>query len=186
MSQFRLFTLTTLAMLAFAGNSLLCRAALDRTSIDPASFTTIRLLSGALVLWMVVRLRMSARAGVGNWTSAFALFVYAAGFSFAYVGLSAATGALLLFGAVQMTMIGHGLRQGERLTALQWIGLMLALLGFVLLLLPGLAAPPLHSALLMLCAGFAWGVYSLLGKGAGDPTRPGSRRVISCARFHSR
>jgi drug/metabolite transporter (DMT)-like permease len=168
---FRLFALTVLAMLAFAGNSLLCRAALDHTRIDAASFTTIRLLSGALALWIIVRLRMPAVAGAGNWRSAFALFAYAAGFSFAYVNLPAATGALLLFGAVQATMIGYGLWRGERLTLLQWLGLLLALLGLVVLLLPGLSTPPLHSAGLMLCAGAAWGAYSLRGKGAGDPTR---------------
>jgi drug/metabolite transporter (DMT)-like permease len=171
MSQFRLFTLTTLAMLAFAGNSLLCRAALDITRIDAASFTTIRLMSGALVLWIIARLRGPTREGIGNWISAFALFAYAAGFSFAYVNLTAATGALLLFGAVQMTMIGYGLWRGERLASLQWVGLMLALAGLIALLLPGLAAPPLQAAALMLCAGIAWGAYSLRGKGAGDPTR---------------
>ena len=171
MPQFRILALTTLAMFAFAGNSLLCRAALDHTRIDAASFTTIRLLSGALVLWIIMQLRSQAHAGGGNWLSAFALFAYAAGFSFAYVSLSAATGALLLFGAVQITMIGYGLWRGERLWLLQWFGLTLALCGLVLLLLPGLAAPSLHSAGLMLCAGIAWGVYSLRGKGAGDPIR---------------
>ena len=171
MPPLRILVLTTLAMLAFAGNSLLCRAALDHTRIDAASFTTIRLLSGALVLWLVVRSRGSKHAGAGNWMSAFALFAYAAGFSFAYLHLPAATGALLLFGAVQATMVGHGLWWGERLTFLQWLGLMLALAGLVALLLPGLAAPPLPSAGLMLCAGIAWGAYSLRGKGAGNPTR---------------
>jgi drug/metabolite transporter (DMT)-like permease len=171
MPPLRILVLTTLAMLAFAGNSLLCRAALDHTRIDAASFTTIRLLSGALALWLVVRWRASTRAGAGNWMSAFALFAYAAGFSFAYLHLPAATGALLLFGAVQATMIGHGLWRGERLRLRQWLGLMLALAGLVALLLPGLAAPPLASAGLMLCAGIAWGAYSLRGKGAGDPTR---------------
>ena len=102
---------------------------------------------------------------------AFALFVYAAGFSFAYVSLPAATGALLLFGAVQATMIGHGIWKGERLLRLQLAGLMLALGGLVGLVLPGLSAPPLYGSLLMLGAGAAWGVYSLRAKGAGDPTR---------------
>lgn len=171
MPPLRVLLLTTLAMLAFAGNSLLCRAALDHTRIDAASFTTIRLLSGALALWLVVRTRASTQAGAGNWISAFALFAYAAGFSFAYLHLPAATGALLLFGAVQATMIGHGLWRGERLTYPQWLGVMLALAGLVALLLPGLAAPPLPSAALMLGAGIAWGAYSLRGKGAGDPTR---------------
>lgn len=171
MPPLRVLVLTALAMLAFAGNSLLCRAALDHTRIDAASFTAIRLLSGALALWLVVRLRVSKPAGAGNWSSAFALFAYAAGFSFAYLHLPAATGALLLFGAVQMTMIGYGLWRGERLALRQWLGLLLALGGLVALLLPGLAAPPLPSAGLMLCAGIAWGVYSLRGKGVGDPTR---------------
>ena len=103
--------------------------------------------------------------------SAFALFVYAAGFSFAYVNLPAATGALLLFGAVQATMIGYGVWVGESLRRLQLVGLMLAFGGLVGLLLPGLSAPPLYSSVLMLGAGVAWGIYSLRGKGAGDPTK---------------
>ena len=171
MSYVRIILLTSLAMIAFAGNSLLCRAALEHTSIDAASFTTIRLTSGAVMLWLVVRMRHGTHAGEGNWLSAFALFVYAAGFSFAYVSLPAATGALLLFGAVQTTMIGHGIWAGERLLRLQLIGLLLALGGLVGLLMPGLSAPPLYGSALMLCAGVAWGVYSLRGKGAGDPTK---------------
>ncbi len=167
----RIIALTTLAMIAFAGNSLLCRAALEHTSIDAASFTTIRLISGAVMLWLVVRIRRGTRTGGGNWVSAFALFAYAAGFSFAYVSLPAATGALLLFGAVQATMIGHGIWTGERLRRLQLVGLMLAFGGLVGLLLPGLSAPPLYGSILMLGAGVAWGIYSLRGKGAGDPTR---------------
>ena len=158
-------------MIAFAGNSLLCRQALEHTSIDPASFTAIRLISGALVLWLLVRMKHTAKTGRGNWPSAFALFVYAAGFSFAYVSLSAGSGALLLFGAVQVTMIGHGIWSGERLRVLQTFGVLLAFGGLVGLLLPGLSAPPLLGALLMIGAGVAWGVYSLRGKGAGDPTR---------------
>lgn len=167
----RTVVLTTLAMLAFAGNSVLCRVALAQTGIDPASFTSIRLASGAVVLWLVVRLTRQGQSGGGNWRSALALFGYAACFSFAYVSLTAATGALLLFGAVQATMIGQGLRTGERFTRWQVAGLVLALGGLVGLLLPGLAAPPLGGALLMMAAGVAWGVYSLRGKGAGDPTR---------------
>jgi drug/metabolite transporter (DMT)-like permease len=171
MSYARIIALTSLAMLAFAGNSLLCRLALKHTGIDAASFTTIRLLSGAVMLWLVVRIRRGTLAGGGNWPSACALFVYAAGFSFAYLSLPAATGALLLFGAVQATMIGHGIWTGERLLKLQLVGLMLAFAGLLGLLLPGLTAPPLSGSLLMLGAGGAWGVYSLRGKGAGDPTR---------------
>ncbi len=170
MSPLRIFGLTSLAMLAFAGNSLLCRLALKHTSIDPASFTTIRLVSGAVMLFLIVKLRRRPAVGRGNWLSGFALFVYAAGFSFAYVSLTAATGALLLFGAVQVTMISHGFWAGERLRSLQLLGLLLAFGGMVGLLLPGLAAPPLLGSILMLGAGVAWGFYSLRGKGAGDPT----------------
>ncbi len=167
----RIIALTSLAMIAFAGNSLLCRAALKHTSIDAASFTTIRLISGAVMLWLVVRMRRGTHSGIGNWVSAFALFAYAAGFSFAYVSLPAATGALLLFGAVQATMIGYGIWTGERLRGPQLVGLMLAFGGLVGLLLPGLSAPPLYGSVLMLGAGVAWGIYSLRGKGAGDPTQ---------------
>jgi drug/metabolite transporter (DMT)-like permease len=170
-SHARSIILTSLAMMAFAGNSLLCRVALQQTSIDAASFTSIRLLSGALMLWLIARLRSGVNSCKGNWFSAFVLFVYAACFSFAYIGLAAATGALLLFGAVQVTMIGRGLWAGERLRPMQLLGLLLAFGGLVGLLLPGIAAPPLYASLLMLAAGVAWGVYSLRGKGGGDPTR---------------
>ncbi|MGX9217648.1 DMT family transporter [Massilia varians] len=168
MSHARVVVLTVLALAAFAGNSLLCRAALSRSHIDAASFTTVRLLSGALMLWVLVRLRGGARAGKGSLLSALALFAYAAGFSFAYLHLPAAAGALILFGAVQTTMIAYGLWSGERLRPAQLAGLLLAGAGLVGLLLPGLSAPPLASALLMLGAGAAWGIYSVRGKGAGD------------------
>ena len=168
----RTLLLTAIAMAAFAGNSLLCRLALKHTAIDPASFTAIRLVSGALALWLIVRLRSDrAAAGSGSWGSACALFAYAACFSFAYVELSAATGALLLFGAVQATMIGVGLWRGERLGPVELVGLAIALAGLVGLLLPGLSAPPWGGSLLMLAAGGAWGIYSLRGRGAGDPTQ---------------
>ena len=166
----RLVLLTCLALLAFAGNSLLCRLALAPGVMDAASFTAIRLLSGAVVLALVLRLRRRSAASKGSWPSAFALFAYAAAFSFAYLSLTAATGALLLFGAVQASMIGYGLSQGERFSAMQWIGLLLALAGLLGLLLPGLSAPPLVGSLLMLAAGVSWAVYSLRGRGAGDPT----------------
>lgn len=113
MSYIRTVALTSLAMIAFAGNSLLCRIALKHSSIDAASFTTIRLISGAVMLGLIVRMSRGAHTGSGNWLSAFALFVYAAGFSFAYLSLPAATGALLLFGAVQATMIGYGIGWGS-------------------------------------------------------------------------
>lgn len=157
-------------MIAFAANSVLCRLALKETGIDPASFTTVRLISGAFALALVIRVRTKAQAGDGNWLSAFALFAYAAAFSFAYVGLSAAAGALLLFGAVQVTMIGYGFWIGERLRLWQWAGVLLAVAGMVGFLLPGLSAPPISAAVLMLIAGIAWGAYSLRGRGSRDPT----------------
>src|SRR5438132_12940814 len=165
----RRFILTLLAMIAFAGNSLICRLAPNQTTIDAASFTFIRILSGAVARWLVVTIRKGTQPKAGNWASALALFAYAAAFSFAYISLSAGTGALLLFGAVQATMITWGLWQGERLRTRQWLGLALAVAGLVALLFPGLSAPPINGVLLMLCAGIAWGVYSLRGKGAGDP-----------------
>ncbi len=162
--------LTTLAMLAFAGNSLLCRLALRDTGIDAASFTAIRLGSGALILAAILLARGMRPAAGGSWPMAAMLFAYAVCFSFAYRDLTAATGALLLFGAVQFTMTGYGLWTGERIRGLRLVGLMLALGGLVWLLLPGLAAPHPLAAALMMAAGAAWGVYSLLGKSAGDPT----------------
>ena len=216
-STFSLTGLTLLAMIAFAGNSLLCRLALKHTAIDAASFTTVRLVSASVVLCLLAG---GARGdwrdgwkapwqacwhGGGNWPSAFALFAYAAGFSFAYVTLPAATGALLLFGAVQATMIGYGLWAGERLRPLQLVGLVVALGGLVALMLPGLAVPQatnaalsnaalsqvdlggsnlssadLSSALLMIGAGVAWGVYSLLGKaGPGSASNAGPLAVTA-------
>ena len=171
MPQKKITLLTALAMIAFAGNSLLCRMALAHTGIDAATFTSIRLLAGALALWLIVSFKRKHAGPAGSWTSAFALFAYAACFSFAYVSLSAATGALLLFGAVQTTMIGFGLWKGERLRGPQLAGLMLAVAGLLGLLLPGLSGPPPAAAALMLGAGVAWGVYSLRAKGAADPTR---------------
>lgn len=162
--------LTALAMLAFAGNSLLCRAALAPGAIDPATFTLVRLASGAAALALLVRLRPGAREKPrGDWASAGALFAYAAAFSFAYVRLSAATGALLLFAAVQVTMIAAGLAAGDRPGARGFTGLLIALAGLATLLLPGATMPPPGAAALMLGAGVAWGAYSLRGRGAADP-----------------
>jgi drug/metabolite transporter (DMT)-like permease len=171
MSRTRVCVLTLLAMTAFAGNSLLCRLALKDTSIDPASFTSIRIISGALALWLIVRIRGGKHSVSGSWFSALALFLYAGGFSFAYVNLPAGTGALLLFGAVQVTMIGYGLWAGERLRTRQAAGFMFAFGGLIGLLLPGLSAPPLQASVLMLGAGVAWGVYSLRGRSSGDAIR---------------
>jgi drug/metabolite transporter (DMT)-like permease len=171
LSQLRTLLLTTVAMTAFAGNSLLCRAALRDTEIDAATFTSVRLVSGALMLWLLVSLRGNrAPLKQGSWGSALALFTYAGAFSYAYGGLSAAMGALLLFGAVQATMISIGVVRGNRPHLLQWAGFVVAFSGLVGLLLPGLTAPPLLSSLLMIAAGIAWGIYSLRAKGAGEPT----------------
>src|SRR5207302_1305139 len=156
-------------MIAFASNSLLCRAALKQTSIDAATFTFIRIFSGAAALWLIMKMQRTAWKDAGNWLSAAALFVYAAAFSFAYNTLSAGMGALLLFGAVQATMILWGWRKGERLRAIQFVGLVVAVTGLVALLLPGLSAPPLSGSILMLGAGVAWGIYSLRGKMEKNP-----------------
>ncbi|WP_240725131.1 DMT family transporter [Mangrovimicrobium sediminis] len=157
-------------MIAFAANSLLCREALASGSVGAASFTLLRLFSGALCLYLIVSLRQRKWSVGGDWISALALFTYAAGFSFAYIGLDAGAGALLLFGAVQITMIVVGLWSGERLQLRQALGAVTAFAGLLWLLLPGVTAPPLAAALLMVLAGGAWGLYSLRGRGAVAPT----------------
>ena len=170
MPPLRVFALTLLAMVAFAANSLLCRLALKYTSIDAATFTSIRLIAGAVTLYAIVRMRSESNQPLGSWRSALALFAYAITFSYAYVSLPAGTGALLLFGAVQTSMIGYGLWSGERFSLQQWAGLACALGGLIGLLMPGTFAPPLIGSALMISAGVAWGVYSLRGNGSGDPT----------------
>jgi drug/metabolite transporter (DMT)-like permease len=162
--------LTLLAMMAFAGNSLLCRLALKETGIDPTLFFATRLVSGALMLWLMMRLRAESSALEGSWRAALALFVYASGFAYAYVQIPAGTGALLLFASIQITMILYGLIKGDRLSQIQWLGVILALGGLIALMLPRVESPPLSSALLMIGAGVAWGVYSLLGRGARNPS----------------
>jgi drug/metabolite transporter (DMT)-like permease len=167
----RLILITTLAMLAFAANSLLCRVALRDTTIDAASFTAIRLASGAAVLALIVRARHGRPMEAGSWAAAACLFGYATFFSFAYRHLSAATGAILLFGAVQISMLSWGFFTGERLRRLQVAGLLAAVGGLVYMLLPGLSAPPLLGAALMIAAGISWAAYSLLGRGTKDPIK---------------
>jgi drug/metabolite transporter (DMT)-like permease len=167
----RLILITTLAMLAFAANSLLCRVALRDTTIDAASFTAIRLASGAAVLALIVRARHGRPMEAGSWAAAACLFGYAAFFSFAYRHLSAATGAILLFGAVQISMLSWGFFSGERLRRLQVSGLLAAVGGLVYMLLPGLSAPPLLGAALMIASGISWAAYSLLGRGTKDPVK---------------
>jgi len=201
----QVFTLTLLAMIAFASNSLLCRLALKQTSIDAASFTFIRIFSGAVALCLIMKIRTwlitdrtpSPRAAsfshsslrrttcfvAGNWLSALALLVYAAGFSFAYTTLSAGTGALLLFGAVQATMIFWGMHKGERLDATQIAGFLIAVTGLVVLVFPGLSAPPLIGSILMLGAGVAWGIYSLRGKGERNPASATTGNFVRAVPF---
>ncbi|HLT28387.1 MAG TPA: DMT family transporter [Zeimonas sp.] len=165
----RTLLLTCVAMLAFAANSLLCRLALVDARIDPASFGLLRLASGALALTLIVRWRTNTAARyAADWWAAVMLFAYVALFSFAYLSLSASVGALILFGAVQMTMIGAGLRAGERFAPVAWAGLATAIAGLVYLVSPGLTAPPAAGAASMALAGVAWGVYSLRGRGVAD------------------
>jgi drug/metabolite transporter (DMT)-like permease len=170
-NHLRVFLYTVFALTAFAFNSILCRMALGRDEIDAASFTAIRLLSGAVTLSILLLLTNKKRSifKAGNWRSAFFLFAYAICFSFAYLGLTTATGALILFGCVQMTMIGISISNGERPSWLEWLGLVVAVAGLVYLVLPGLTSPPLINAVLMAAAGVAWGIYTLRGRGSKDP-----------------
>jgi drug/metabolite transporter (DMT)-like permease len=163
--------LTVLALIAFAGNSVFCRLALAGPIIDPASYTAVRLITGAVTLWIIAAFRRKESFGKsgGSWISASMLFLYAVTFSFAYISLSAGTGALILFAAVQITMIAVGLYAGERPEILEWLGLFIAISGLIYLVSPGITAPSILGSLLMAIAGIAWGVYSLRGRGASDP-----------------
>jgi drug/metabolite transporter (DMT)-like permease len=175
----RAIVYTSITMLAFAGNSILCRMALRDGAIDPASFTSIRLLSGAVALLLIVRLT-SRDASVrqhGGWTSAFVLFLYAVCFSYAYISLSAGAGALILFGFVQGTMIAMALWSGDRPSIAEWLGWLLAFGGLVWLLIPGIEAPSTVGATLMALAGIAWGVYSIRGREETNPL------VSTCSNF---
>lgn len=165
----RVLLFTIFAMLAFAANSVLCRMALTQTTIDPASFTLVRIASGAVGLYLISAVNGNGRRVGGSWRGALALLAYAAAFSFAYVSLPAGTGALLLFGAVQATMVVAGLIRGEHLVFSQWCGLALALTGLAVLVAPGVSAPEPLGAMLMLAAGMAWGWYSLLGRSSKEP-----------------
>jgi len=166
-------------MIAFAANSLLCRMALGGGLIDPTSFTAIRICSGALILVLL----LSFRRGVGeknplDWRATAALFGYMIFFSFAYLSLAAGTGALILFGSVQLTMFLSALRSGERFPALSWIGLGLAFAGLVYLVSPGVTAPNFTGAALMCAAGICWGIYSLLGRHVSDPLQSTARNFL--------
>ncbi len=160
---------TLVTMIAFAANSLLCRMALKETGIDAASFTTLRLLAGAAMLWLLMRVQRQAPLQHGSWRSALALFLYAATLSYAYRTINTGAGALMLFGAVQATMLIAGFRAGERLRGWQTVGFVAAVSGLLVLVLPGVEAPALGDAVLMLASGVAWGVYSLWGRGQPHP-----------------
>jgi len=171
--------LTVVAMLAFAANSLLCRLALGQGMIDAASFASLRMISGAVMLVAIVLLRRrKVRGSTASWRSASMLFLYMACFSFAYLSLGAGTGALILFGAVQLTMFVVALRGGEHFSGISWAGLALAVLGLIYLVSPGLHAPDPWGALLMAVAGLAWGLYSLLGRRATDPLEATARNFV--------
>lgn len=181
MSPLRIATLTIASLCAFTANALLCRAALSGPVIDPASFTLVRLAAGALMLVALLGWRRrpepvdapapaTAPAWRG-WLAPLMLFLYAATFSFAYTRIGAGTGALILFGAVQVTMFGLGLWRGERPSAWQWAGTALAVAGLAWLLSPGATAPPLLPALVMAASGATWGSYTLLGRGSRQPAQ---------------
>jgi drug/metabolite transporter (DMT)-like permease len=172
----KILVLTVLALIGFAGNSILCRMALAPDLIDAASFTTIRIFAGALTLALLTRRRHLP----GDWHSAAALFSYAILFSYAYARIGAAVGALILFGSVQATMIGWGLRKGERVRPVEWLGLFLALGGLVALALPGLSAPDPVGISLMMLSGVAWGIYSLRGRGVSRPLLATAGNFMRC------
>lgn len=169
--MFKSLIYTTFALVAFAFNSILCRLALRGDEADAAGFTAVRLVSGAVALIVITYFvnKKGKNLNAGNWPSAIFLFGYAICFSFAYLGLTAGTGALILFGSVQMTMIAVTLFRGELPRLLEWLGLVVAVGGLVYLVFPGLASPPLNSSLLMAAAGASWGLYTLRGKASTDP-----------------
>jgi drug/metabolite transporter (DMT)-like permease len=165
----KLIFLTLITLLCFAGNSLLCRLALRENAIDPGLFTLIRIFSGIVVLNLIVLGKFKRIQIGGVWKSGLALFIYAAAFSWAYVQLPAGTGALILFGCVQGTMLLAGYAKGERLSTIQISGCAIAVAGLVVLVFPGLSAPEPLNGLLMALAGIGWGAYSLFGKGSKNP-----------------
>lgn len=178
--KIRTLALTLAALLAFAANSILCRLALGQGLIDAASFTTTRVVSGAVMLLLLTRPWRHAPSPRRSIRPPLALFVYMVFFSFAYLSLEAGTGALILFGAVQLTMFASGLKQGERFNAVAWTGLGLALGGLIYLMSPGVTAPDPLGAVLMAVAGIAWGAYSLLGRNAVDAMRATTSNFVYC------
>lgn len=177
--QIRIFTYTLLALLAFAGNSILCRLALKDSAIDANSFTLLRLLSGILTLVILLRLNRQkpifpsfSGVSISVWFGGIALFIYAALFSLAYISLDTGIGALILFGSVQLTVVLVSWWRGERLRLLEWLGLLLSFFGLVYLLIPSndkAVTVSLLGFVLMAIAGIAWGAYSLIGRGSTNP-----------------
>jgi drug/metabolite transporter (DMT)-like permease len=177
--------LTTIAMLAFATNSILARHALSDDAIDPLAFTGIRLVSGAAVLALIVFIRARAEtrpmgAIKGSWSGAAALLLYAVAFSVAYVMIGAGPGALILFASVQISMIAWAIVKGDRPAFLEWAGMGIAIVALAYLVSPGLTAPPLAGALLMAVAGASWGAYSLIGRGSQSPLADTAGNFIRC------
>jgi drug/metabolite transporter (DMT)-like permease len=168
---FKTIILTGLALIAFAANSVLCRLALGNEAIDASSFTVIRLLSGTIVLLIIISItrKTTETSSKGSWAASFMLFLYATTFSYAYISLDTATGALILFGSVQITMILLSLISGTRLHITEWTGVAVAFTGFVYLILPGVTTPSVIGFMLMTVAGIAWGIYTLKGRGSKSP-----------------
>jgi len=165
------FLLTALALLAFAANSVLCKLALGTTAIDAASFTMIRLLSGAFALILILKVQRKpiSTSKRKNWLSGVMLFLYAITFSYAYNSLDTGTGALILFGAVQITIIAHSIILGNKLHMLEWFGALISFTGFIYLMQPGVSSPSLVGFLLMSTAGIAWGIYTVRGQRSKSP-----------------
>jgi drug/metabolite transporter (DMT)-like permease len=163
--------LTSLALIAFAANSVLCRLALGNGAIDASSFTGIRLLSGAIVLLIILSVKGNNKGvpSKGSWTSSCMLFAYAISFSYAYLSLDTGTGALILFGSVQITMISLSLISGTRLHFSEWSGVVIAFTGFVYLILPNITTPSINGFILMTISGIAWGIYTLIGRKSKNP-----------------
>lgn len=177
----RIIGLTVMAMTAFAANSVLCRLALGAGLIDAASFATVRVVTGALVLALLLMSRRRQRIRApADWRMVGMLFTYMVFFGFAYITLSTGIGALILFGAVQLTMFIYALHSGERFSAISWSGLAIAFAGLVYLVSPGITAPDPVGALLMATAGVAWGIYSLLGRSVADPLEATAKNFIFC------
>lgn len=181
----KIIACTIFALLAFAGNSVLCRFALGKNTIDAASFTIIRLLSGIIILIMSAKItrKINENSSKGSWLAAGMLFIYALTFSFGYISLDTGTGALILFSAVQITMIIASVILGNRLNKYECLGLLLAFSGFVYLIIPGLRTPSLMGFMLMTVSGMAWGFYTLAGRGTTDALSETAYNFLRTAPF---